>query len=109
MSTLFDDDYWPLWQARSTDPDTSVRAAGRLKPGADKARLLAAYSGGGLTDEQAAGLCKMSLYRASKRCADLRRDGFIVRVGVRPGLSGADRMVCALTVLGRETLKGLRL
>ena len=102
MTTLWD--YQAEQQARNTDPITSKIAAGKLRPGTAKARLLASYRSGPLTDEQAAEIAGFDLYQATKRCADLRRDGLIHQVGVTEGRSGTVRMVCDLTEHGRDTV-----
>lgn len=84
--------------ARSTDPETSQLAAARIsyRTGTTKALLLGAYldEPSGLTDEEAAARTGLDLYQATKRCADLRRDGAIVFAGTRKGRAGLERMVC---------------
>lgn len=94
----------PKLQVRSTDPATSAAAARRLKPNSAKAKLLHRYYLFDLTDEQAAEQAGLDLYQASKRCADLRRDGFIEPVSVALGRSGAERMVCRITDAGRSAV-----
>jgi hypothetical protein len=87
--------------ARGTDPLTSKVAARSIayRTGSAKARLLAAYldEPSGLTDEEAATRAGMDLYQATKRCADLRRDGAIIATGVRDGRAGLARMVCRVS------------
>lgn len=101
-------DYEPKLQHRTEDPETSVRAAQRLKPWSAKSLLLQKYYVADLTDEQAAEQTGLSLYTASKRCADLRRDGLIEAIGLREGASGNDRMVCRITDAGRAGVFSLR-
>jgi hypothetical protein len=98
--SLFDD-HDPRLQARNTDPETSAKAARRLRPGSAKSQLLALYYWNDLTDEEAANASGLTLYAVTKRCADLRRDGLIEAVGLRAGESGNDRMVCRITDAGR--------
>lgn len=94
-------EYQPKLQHRATDPETSVKAARRLQSGSAKSALLQQYYSRDLTDEEAAELTGLGLYTASKRCADLRRDGLIEAVGIREGSSGSERMVCRITDAGR--------
>jgi len=94
----------PKLQSRRTDPATSAAAARRLKPNSAKAKLLHRYYLFDLTDEQAAQQAGLDLYQASKRCADLRRDGFVEAVGVATGQSGSERMVCRITDAGRSAV-----
>jgi len=94
----------PKLQARRTDPETSAAAARRLRPDSAKAALLKRYYLFDLTDEQAAEQSGLDLYTASKRCADLRRDGFIEAIGFAAGASGNDRMVCRITDNGRSAV-----
>jgi hypothetical protein len=96
--------YKPKLQARRTDPETSAAAARRLRPDSAKAALLKRYYLFDLTDEQAAEQAGLDLYTASKRCADLRRDGFVEAVGFAAGASGNDRMVCRITDAGRSAV-----
>jgi hypothetical protein len=109
-------DHDPRLNARASDPETSHRAAARLRPQSAKARLLEVYGvldpnedgmvqERWLTDEQAAELAGMELYAATKRCADLRRDGLIEKVGLQTGRSGSDRMTCRVTREGRRLLR----
>ena len=94
---------------RNSDPSTSRKAAEQVAPrrGTQMARLLAQYSMApiGLTDDQAgqrAGLVNGYW----KRCADLRRLGYIIDTGTtRETNSGSMGMVCAITVKGQEALK----
>jgi hypothetical protein len=97
-------EYEPKLQHRATDPETSAKAARRLKPTSAKSVLLQRYYSQDLTDEEAAEQTGLSLYTASKRCADLRRDGFIEPVGLKAGESGNDRMVCRITDAGRSAV-----
>lgn len=85
--------------ARVSDPTTSARAAKAIAPrtGSLKAILLDAYRAAGpdgLTDEEAGLRAGISLYSATKRCADLRNDGWIVAFDERKGSSGQARQVC---------------
>ena len=90
---------------REPDWQTSV-AAGRsvaYRAGTQKAALLAAFRSAwpeGLTDEEAAVRADLSLSSEySKRCGELRQDGYITVVYengeplTRPGSSGMDRIV----------------
>jgi hypothetical protein len=105
--SLFDS-YEPKLQVRRKDPETSAKAAMRLKPGSAKATLLGRYYLFDLSDEEAAEQTGMSLYAASKRCSDLRRDGFIEPIGIREGASGHERMICRITDNGRAAVFHLR-
>jgi hypothetical protein len=94
---------------RNTDPDTSRAGAEHVKPrqGSQMMRLLAVYARypkSGLTDERASHFA--SLPHGWKRCADLRRNGFIVDTGQRLETSnGAMAMVCVITPEGLELVK----
>ena len=93
---------------RATDPQTSRDAATQVAPrrGSQMARLLAEYSVAslGLTDDQAgdrAGLTNGYW----KRCADLRRLGYITDTGTtRLSNQGCLAMVCVITALGTQAL-----
>ena len=102
---LFDEYEERRGRHREPDWQTSV-AAGRnvaYRAGTQKSALLAAFRAAwpeGLTDEEAAvsgGLNLSSEY--SKRCGELRQDGYIAVVKeagepvTRPGSSGLDRIV----------------
>ncbi|HEY7821244.1 MAG TPA: hypothetical protein VIG24_00325 [Acidimicrobiia bacterium] len=92
---------------RQPDWGTSVRAgkAVAYRAGTQKAALLDAFRSAwplGLTDEEAARRAGLSLSSEySKRCGELRQDGYIAveYVGseplTRPGSSGLDRVVSA--------------
>jgi hypothetical protein len=105
LSHTFDD--LPLF--RNSDPSTSRKAAEQVAPrrGTQMARLLACYAEAslGLTDDQAgqrAGL----LNGYWKRCADLRRLGYIVDTQTtRPSNQGCQAMVCVISASGIEALK----
>ena len=89
----------PSHLARSGDPDTSRAAAvhAAYRSGTLKALLLTAYRQHpeGLTDEEAAAAAGLDPLRGAwKRCADLRNDGWIERVGDRIGSTGERVMVC---------------
>lgn len=103
-------DNLPLF--RATDPDTSEAAAKNVKvrAGSQCAILLEQYwfDRHGLTDEEAgikSGLAKRGA-GYWKRCADLRRMGYIVDTGVRREMSsGSKGMVCVLTQKGLDWIK----
>ena len=58
----------------------------------------------GLTDEEAAQLAVV--HHGWKRCADLRRLGFIEPTGdTRPTVAGVQAMVCRITAAGLEALR----
>lgn len=103
--TTFDD--LPLF--RSTDPEGSVNGARHIKPrqGSQAMRILAVYVAHtvyGLTDEEAEQLA--GVHHGWKRCADLRRLGFIEQTGAqRPTLAGVNAMVCRITADGLEALR----
>ena len=109
LAHSFDD--LPLF--RNTDPTTSRKAAEQVAPrrGSQMARLLACYGQAvlGLTDDQAGQkVAEISSIIPGywKRCADLRRLGYIVDTGTtRPTNSGSLGMVCAITAKGQEALK----
>lgn len=100
----FDD--LPLF--RSTDPATSAEGARHIRPkaGSQAMRLLVVYAAApiyGLTDEQAATAAE--IHHGWKRCADLRRLGFIEPTGeTRPTVAGVQAMVCRITAAGLEAL-----
>ena len=101
--TLFDTN--PTHIARSTDPETSRKAAERVayRSGTHKARLLAEYRAvypNGLTDDEAGDL--VGLMGAWKRCADLRNDGMIEPFDVKMGRYGTEVRVCRATERGLE-------
>jgi len=87
----------PLWTlARTSDPETSRKAAASLDTRNHLGVLSAAYEAAGehgLTDEEAA--TATGLAAAWKRCSDLRRLGHIVPTGgTRTGKSGREGIVC---------------
>jgi hypothetical protein len=93
---------------RNSDPTTSRKAAEQVAPrrGTQMARLLAEYSNAsiGLTDDQAGQRAGLTT-GYWKRCADLRRLGYIQITGTtRPTFSGSQGMVCVITALGQEAL-----
>jgi len=102
--TPFDD--LPLF--RSTDPQGSVNGAKhiKLKRTSQAMRLLAVYNEHpiyGLLDEEAANHAKIA--GGWKRCADLRRLGYIKPTGeMAATLSGVKAMVCRITSEGMEAL-----
>ena len=103
--TTFDD--LPLF--RSTDPQGSANGAKHIRPraGSQAMRILAVYLAHtvyGLTDEEAAQLAVV--HHGWKRCADLRRLGFIEPTGdTRPTVAGVQAMVCRITPAGLEALR----
>lgn len=104
MSTYHD---LPLF--RASDPDTSRAGAESIQKalGARLRTLLAVYwhaYPNGLTDEQACDSAAL-FHGGWKRCADLRRLGFIRDTGERrPLSSGRNGMVCVITAEGQEEL-----
>jgi hypothetical protein len=102
--TPFDD--LPLF--RSTDPQGSVNGAKHIKAKrtSQAMRLLAVYNEHpiyGLLDERAAALAGIA--GGWKRCADLRRLGYIKPTGeMAATLSGVKAMVCRITSEGMEAL-----
>jgi hypothetical protein len=102
--TPFDD--LPLF--RNTDPEGSVNGAKhiKLKRTSQAMRLLAVYNEHpiyGLLDEEAANHAKIA--GGWKRCADLRRLGYIKPTGeMAATLSGVKAMVCRITSEGMEAL-----
>lgn len=103
--TTFDD--LPLF--RSTDPQGSANGAKHIRPraGSQAMRILGVYLAHtvyGLTDEEAAQLAVV--HHGWKRCADLRRLGFIEPTGdTRPTVAGVQAMVCRITPAGLEALR----
>ncbi len=96
-------------QARITDPDTSQEAARLIRAKATTARVRLLEEFGrwdDLTDEEAAsraGLSMLSEY--ATRCSELDRAGMVQDTGRRRrGAAGAERMVRAITPLGRYVL-----
>jgi hypothetical protein len=106
--TPFDD--LPLF--RSTDPQGSVNGAKHIKPkrNSQAMRLLAIYNEHtiyGLLDERAAALAGIA--GGWKRCADLRRKGFIEPTGqLAETVSGVKAMVCRITAEGVKALNETR-
>jgi hypothetical protein len=94
---------------RSTDPEGSSNGARHIKPrqGSQAMTLLRVYTGHsvyGLTDEEAAQLA--GVHHGWKRCADLRRLGYIEPTGAqRPTMAGVNAMVCRITQAGYEALR----
>ena len=83
-------------RARASDPATSRAAAHGLDTRTILAQLARAYSDAGatgLTDEEAGE--RIGKPGAWKRCADLRRLGYIAPDGrTRTGISGREQRVC---------------
>lgn len=110
-------DELPLF--RSTDPDTSRKGADhvRLRTGSQQAQLLRAYAHPaaleGLTADQAgqaSGLADNPRCGYWKRVSELRTLGLIADTGTtRPGISGAEQMVCAITEAGLDAIGRLRM
>ena len=98
-----------LPQARTSDPDTSHDAATpSIRRWSQLRRLLSAFNAhpAGLTADEATELASVPsdppLWR---RCSDLGRLGLVAPTGDRrPGRSGRDQRVLAITDLGRRTL-----
>jgi hypothetical protein len=111
--SLLHEQFQDLPLFRSTDPATSRKAAEQLAPrrGSQMARLLTHYGQAvlGLTDDQAGQRVAENtgvIPGYWKRCADLRRLGYIIDTGtVRETNSGSLGMVCAITAKGQEALK----
>lgn len=97
-------------KARRSDPETSHKAAHRVRPGTARYKLLLAHCAypQGLTDEEAAtaaGLSLMSEY--ATRCSELRDAGFVIdMVAERRGHAGVGRMVRKVTVAGAQAIYG---
>lgn len=98
--------------ARTTDPQTSHRAAAAitLRAGTQRALLLQSFvrAGEGLTDEEAmeraVGVSPSSEY--AKRCSELREAGWISPTGqTRKGNSGQDRIVSEITDAGQAAYR----
>lgn len=102
-------------KARTTDPDTSHRAARqvRRKAGTAKMQLLAAHASrpDGLTDREAAELAGLDLRSEyATRCSELRRAGLLRDTDERrpdPD-TGTDRMVRRITAEGIEVAHAAR-
>lgn len=102
--------------SRATDPVSSHVAARSAQRGAlvIKRELLAAYAyhRRGLTDLEAAQhtgrlAADPGWYSFTRRCSELRRDGYIVHVGeFRQHAEGRPRMVCEITAKGLALLEG---
>ena len=113
LVSLLHEQFKDLPLFRSSDPATSRKAAEQVAPrrGSQMARLLACYGQAvlGLTDDQAGQkVAEISSIIPGywKRCADLRRLGYIIDTGAtRPTNSGSLGMVCAITAKGQEALK----
>ena len=108
LVSLLDEHFKSLPLFRNTDPTTSRKAAEQVAPrrGTQMARLLAEYSIAsiGLTDDQAGQRAGLTT-GYWKRCADLRRLGYIVDTHTtRPSNQGCQAMVCVITASGIEAL-----
>jgi hypothetical protein len=118
MQTALEAARQPVSRARSTDPETSHRAAaaptnlGRWN--GQRHRLLQAYEDAhngyhptdDLTDEEAGAIAGLAFTRACywKRCGELRQLGYIEPTGERVSNSGNAVMTCSLTARGRAAL-----
>ncbi|AKF14904.1 hypothetical protein AVT46_gp43 [Mycobacterium phage MOOREtheMARYer] len=107
-------DYEAREHARTSDPDTSHEAAGRLTTmNSHCAALLRSYAGhpGGLTAEKAGEYAGLDAYAASKRNSDLRRLGMIdpmmdgAEVVKRENSSGRRAVVYRINATGREAIR----
>jgi hypothetical protein len=113
LMSLLHEQFKDLPLFRSSDPSTSRKAAEQVAPrrGSQMARLLACYTTAslGLTDDQAGQRVAENssvIPGYWKRCADLRRLGYIVDTHTtRPTLSGSLGMVCVISAAGIEALK----
>ena len=113
LVSLLDEQFKDLPLFRSSDPSTSRKAAEQVAPrrGSQMARLLACYGSAvlGLTDDQAGQKVAENsgvIPGYWKRCADLRRLGYIIDTGAtRDSNQGCAAMVCAITAKGQEALK----
>lgn len=96
---------------RSSDPATS-RQINPMRVGSHRAILLEQYSQAvlGLTDEHAGRRASQAGHDIRgywKRCSDLRTIGMIVDTGTtRTVSSGSQAIVCAITQLGMDTVRG---
>lgn len=95
--------------ARTTDPETSHEAARMLggKAGTMRRRLLTVFLQGSRTAEEAADAAGYTAADGAwKRVSDLAKASLIVDIGItRPGRSGREQRVMAITPLGREVLR----
>ena len=97
-------------RSRRGDRATSIAGARAVayRAGSQKALLLSAYAiagARGLTDEEAAAAAGLSIRSCYwKRCGELRQDGYIAEAGKRPGEAGVDRIVCAITSTGLDSI-----
>lgn len=89
--------------ARNSDPQTSRKAAtkeNRIRWGSQCFKLLEAYIGADLIDEEAARVSGVLAYARSwwRRCSDLRQQGLIEPTGEeRMSSAGSPQMVCRIT------------
>lgn len=107
--------------ARNTDPETSHAAAkteqdvGRFGAKSRQARLLAVFSGGDFTDQQAAirvvgaGAVPSAFDGCRRRCSDLRAAGLLADSGKRRRNTGSDdeSIVWMITLAGERALRNL--
>jgi len=96
----------PATLVRLEDPETSHAAARKLDGKAKRTRLLKVFEVGNATSEEAAALAGFGpADGAWKRCSDLKNLGLIAPTGTtRPGSSGREQMVLAITDAGRAAL-----
>lgn len=98
--------------ARRTDPETSHRAADRMKPlaGADRITVLIAHFShcGGLTDFELASFLGRQQTSVGKRRGELRDVGYIEATEIkRPAPSGSGAIVWRITERGKRAAREL--
>ncbi len=116
----------PCAEARHEDSPHETSLAGlediKFRSGTQKHQLLVAYEAAyawasvdGYTDEEAAQHAGLMHVEYWVRCGELRDDNLIEQVYkknhrelTRPGRSGNERMVCAITELGKAYLARLK-
>ena len=93
---------------RRTDPWTSQQVPASDKRNSLMVKLLEVYTLNDVTDEEAVELlvgrpATLGDEGKRRRCSDLRALGWIAPTGdTRPNASGRQRIVCAITELGRD-------
>ena len=98
---------------RANDPTTSTKAAETIwvRAGSQRAKLLAQYGEGSMTDEEAghaSGLALLPKCCYWKRCSELRQAGYIATTGVtRTSSAGVEQQVCAITQTGHDILNSI--
>lgn len=95
---------------RNNDPNTSAEAAWSVDVTSLKFMVLRTLRGANtpLNGWELAVLMKLPTITVVPRLAPLRRDGYIVDVGVRPGPSGRRQTAYVLTEQGRSLLRRSR-